>query len=142
MQTFLPHRSFAKTARSLDRQRLGKQRVETLQVLRVLAGDTKGWASHPAVEMWRGHERCLIRYGLAICREWVGRGYRDSCHDKIAAFWLRFAESSEPAPTWLGRRDFHRSHQSNLKRKHPEHYTYDVPDDLEYVWPTREGGDA
>ena len=33
MQTFLPYPDFARSARVLDRKRLGKQRVETLQVL-------------------------------------------------------------------------------------------------------------
>lgn len=36
MQTFLPYSSFRMTAEVLDRQRLGKQRVEALQILRIL----------------------------------------------------------------------------------------------------------
>ena len=42
-------------------------------------------------------------------------------------------------PTWLGRPDLYRSHQSSLLRKDPAHYRpifgNDVPDDLPYVWP-------
>ena len=41
-------------------------------------------------------------------------------------------------PSWIGDDIFHRSHQSNLVRKFPEHYRPffpDVPDDLPYVWP-------
>ena len=41
-------------------------------------------------------------------------------------------------PPWLGDDAFHRSHQSNLVRKLPEHYGDlfpDVPDDLPYIWP-------
>lgn len=41
-------------------------------------------------------------------------------------------------PPWLGDEAFHRSHQSNLLRKLPEHYGPlfpGVPDDLPYVWP-------
>ncbi|WP_407659745.1 pyrimidine dimer DNA glycosylase/endonuclease V, partial [Kineococcus indalonis] len=34
MQTFLPYPGFARSAAVLDAPRLGKQRVETLQVLR------------------------------------------------------------------------------------------------------------
>jgi hypothetical protein len=34
VQTFLPYADFAESARVLDRARLGKQRVEALQVLR------------------------------------------------------------------------------------------------------------
>jgi hypothetical protein len=49
MQTFLPYESYARSAAVLDRQRLGKQRVEAMQILRVLAGETAGWGNHPAV---------------------------------------------------------------------------------------------
>jgi hypothetical protein len=41
-------------------------------------------------------------------------------------------------PPWLGDAAFHRSHQSALVRKDPQHYRRffpDVPDDLPYVWP-------
>ena len=134
MQTFLPYESFARSAKVLDRQRLGKQRVEVLQILKALR-DGGGWSNHPAVRMWRGYECVLIDYGLAVCDEWhCERGYKDTCAEKIASFsgdgWIR--------PPWLGDTAFHRSHQSNLIRKNPEHYGpifWDVPDDLPYVWP-------
>ena len=54
MQTFLPVADFEDGARLLDSPRLGKQRVETLQILRALELPDYGWASHPAVRMWRG----------------------------------------------------------------------------------------
>ncbi len=58
MQTFLPYPDFAESARVLDNKRLGKQRVEVLQILNVLTDSTrKGWRNHPAVAMWR----CLCR---------------------------------------------------------------------------------
>ena len=34
MQTFLPYENFAASAAVLDNKRLGKQRVETLQVIK------------------------------------------------------------------------------------------------------------
>ena len=34
MQTFLPYPDFARSARCLDNRRLGKQRVESYQILR------------------------------------------------------------------------------------------------------------
>lgn len=135
MQTFLPHPSFRQSARELDRQRLGKQRVECLQILRALAGETRGWVNHPAVRMWRGYERVLIRYADAVCAEWLGRGYRDTCREKIQAYWDTFPMTANP-PKWLGDDAVHRSHRSNLKRKDPEHYGhYTEPSDLEYLWP-------
>jgi hypothetical protein len=65
VQTFLPLPDFAESAAVLDRQRLGKQRVEVLQLLGALTGQRPGWVNHPAARMWRGHERALARYGLA-----------------------------------------------------------------------------
>lgn len=38
MQTFLPYADFRASAHVLDRQRLGKQRVETLQIMQALLG--------------------------------------------------------------------------------------------------------
>lgn len=135
MQTFLPVASFAGSASALDRQRLGKQRVECLQILNALTGQSKGWVNHPAVRMWRGHERALIRYGVAVCDEWIKRGYNDSCRAKILAFESQFRDQSAIMPPWFGDIDLHRSHQSNLRRKDPDHYAFPVPDDLPYVWP-------
>lgn len=138
MQTFLPYRDFKKTARSLDRQRLGKQRVETYQLLRALNGETKGWVNHPAARMWSGHEKTLVVYGTTICAEWKNRGYVDNMQARIGEYFYKFPDSEERPPPWLGDQEFHLSHQSNLVRKFPEHYGPlfpGVPDDLEYIWP-------
>ena len=136
MQTFLPHPDFAETARVLDRQRLGKQRVETLQILLALTTGTSGWSRHPAVVMWRGYEVALARYGDAVCAEWIARGYRDTCRDKIDALAPR---TYLTMPPWLGDAALHASHRSNLLRKLPAHYTrfgWSEPSTLPYVWPS------
>lgn len=39
MQTFLPYADYAQSAAALDQKRLGKQRVETLQIMQVLLGE-------------------------------------------------------------------------------------------------------
>ena len=136
MQTFLPYANFQKTASVLDYRRLGKQRVETWQILRALNGETKGWVNHPATKMWDGYENALALYGYVICSEWTRRGYKDSMTD-------RFLELINPntikMPPWLGRSDFHLSHQSMLVQKFPEYYREffpEVPADLQYVWPS------
>lgn len=137
MQTFLPYSDFRASARALDRARLGKQRVEALQLLQALQRGYGGWTSHPAAKMWKGHESSLTEYGLTICEEWIARGYKDTCYDKISeVFKSSFIQSSPPE--WLGYPAFHLSHQSNLIRKMPEHYGKlwpEVPNDLPYVWP-------
>ena len=121
MQTFLPYADFAASARCLDRQRLGKQRVETLQILNALTNPRYGWQSHPAVNMWRGHTQLLAVYGVEMCREWLRRGYDDNTGPKIAAFYN--ADDSNPTkPYWLGLDAVHASHRSNLLRKDRGHY--------------------
>ena len=83
MQTFLPVADFEDGARLLDSPRLGKQRVETLQILRALELPDYGWASHPAVLMWRGRTPALVAYGLAMVRIWRERGFADSTETLI-----------------------------------------------------------
>jgi hypothetical protein len=75
MQTFLPYRDFNSTAYCLDYRRLGKQRLETYQIIRVLTGLSTGWANHPAVKMWKGYVPALKAYYNAIVFEWIERGY-------------------------------------------------------------------
>jgi len=53
MQTFLPYADFKRSAQVLDYRRLGKQRVETWQLIRAINGETRGWRNHPAAVMWR-----------------------------------------------------------------------------------------
>ena len=151
MQTFLPDPDFATTARLLDGRRLGKQRVETLQVLRALTRDSYGWKSHPVVRMWAGYEEALVAYGLAVCKEWTDRGFKDTVASTISAevreaVGLEAVRSqrqlarAKALPRWLADEEFHRSHRSSLVRKDPDFYRPlfpDVPDDLPYVWPVR-----
>ena len=137
MQTFLPYPSFAESARCLDSKRLGKQRVEVLQILNAIQNpDAKGWKNHPATKMWRGYEPCLIRYGVAICDEWCSRGFSDTCREKIMAKMPTEPDSGEP--TWLGDDRVHSSHRSNLLRKDVVFYgKYGWTDDpsVETFWP-------
>lgn len=150
MQTFLPYADFERSARVLDDKRLGKQRVETIQVVRALTRTDYGWGNHPAVLMWKGHEEALGRYGFICCEVWTGRGFADTCAatigaDLAAAGVTRVRTQEELAaagalPSWLGDEELHRSHRSSLLRKEPDHYAElfpGVPDDLPYVWPVR-----
>lgn len=142
MQTFLPLPTYAESARVLDRQRLGKQRVECKQLLLALGvsvgehAPKASWGSHPAARMWKGYEGGLLLYGIAICGEWTSRGYRDSLSPQ---FWRAIEGRDISPPPWLGCPDFHASHRSNLLRKLPEYYGqfgWLEPSDLPYVWPS------
>ena len=144
IQTFLPFPDYAMSAEVLDTPRLGKQRVEVLQILNVIhqipteSGKPRGWGNHPAVRMWRGCELQLCEYGLTIVEEWRSRGYKDTCYGKISQH-LEWAEGGNMLkPEWFGDIDFHRAHQSNLLRKDPVHYGKyfkHVAPDIEYLWP-------
>jgi hypothetical protein len=150
MQTFLPSPGFAASAATLDPRRLGKQRVEALQILRALTQDGSAWRNHPAVLMWKGYEEALVAYGVAVCRAWCELGFDDTVEAKLRADLAATGigtvrDQAELAaagalPPWLGDPALHRSHQSLLVRKDPAHYEPQfpgVPDDLEYVWPVR-----
>ena len=141
MQTFIPYGSdFNASARILDRQRLGKQRVECLQILNTLTGISTGWSNHPAVRMWKGYEVALACYGITICSEWIDRGYNDTCFNKIIDMFnpQDLVISKVVLPPWIDDIEVTISHKSNLIRKKPSLYAMiwpEVPDDIPYKWP-------
>jgi hypothetical protein len=130
----------------LDRARLGKQRVEVYQILRVLLGYSKGWINHPCVRQWKGYEWQLYIYGLTICQEWRNRGYKDSVRDKMMDMMGKFAALDYPntIPSWLGNEEYHAAMRSNLLRKDPIWYGkfgWTEPNNLPYIWPFSLGTD-
>lgn len=145
MQTFVPYPSFARSAAVLDGPRLGKQRVETLQILRALELPDYGWSSHPAVRMWRGCTPALVAYGLACVEAWTASGRADSTGPLVAEFAPEVVGLDEEElladglmPAWWGDDAVHRSHRSALLRKDPAFYGAVFagdPDDLPYSWP-------
>lgn len=148
MQTFVPegHR-IIEGFELLDYRRLGKQRVETWQILNVLRGVDndgnpkvhKGWVNHPATKMWVGHATALAYYGWLCSAEWAHRGYKDTMADRF----LAVLDASDPDwdwPEWLHDDAVRDSHRSNLIRKDPEYYGPMWPHldgSLEYVWPVQ-----
>jgi len=144
MQTFMPYSNFLESVSCLDRKRLGKQRVETKQILLALGvpvGEHKpmksSWSSHPATRMWKGYEGALCVYGWMACNEWKDRGYKDTLGSQ---FLKASTGRSIKPPPWMGDEGFHASHRSNLLRKLPEHYAsfgWSEPNDLPYVWPVK-----
>jgi hypothetical protein len=140
MQTFLPYADYTSTAKTLDRQRLGKQRVEAYQIVltnikRQQGNDKGAWFNHPIVKMWVGYEYELCEYGKVICSEWKARGYKDNLMAKFIELQAQFLNTGRP--DWLGKPEFHISHQSKLIQKLPSHYEPQFPNtpkDLDYVW--------
>lgn len=139
MQTFLPLPDFEASAACLDNRRLGKQRVEAMQILNVNANGATGWANHPATLMWRGYNQALASYGLWICQEWNRRNFNstvDSFFENILANGPDWDDSMYPP--WFGNAAFHSSHRAALLAKEPAHYRqfgWAEEPKIEYVWP-------
>lgn len=154
MQTFLPYLDlegcdtvydfYLECAGNLDTKRLGRQRVETMQIMKALLTG-KGWVHHPATKMWRGYEWSLLSYQAAVCNMWTGDcGFKDTCLPKTIDLYFHHVDYTGDLiykdPPWLGDKAFHLAHQSNLLRKDPEYYGKrfpGVPDDLPYIWPVQ-----
>lgn len=138
MQTFLPHSNFSESAKVLDMRRLGKQRVESYQILNCLTIKESKWKNHPAVLMWKKSKWWLSLYSIEICSEWIGRGYKDS----LLTHFVSYCENNEidEIPFWLGDERLHSSHRSNLLRKDFNFYSkfnWIEENNLEYFWPVR-----
>ncbi len=130
MQTFLPYSSFEQSAQVLDWRRLGKQRVEGMQIINAINNPTqKGWVNHPATVMWRPYVEALKLYTNTIIEEWIQRGYNNNM--KL------YKIENLTMPHWLGNKKFHSSHRANLLRKDYEYYSqfgWKENPESPYIW--------
>lgn len=136
MQTFVPYDDFREIAQCLDYRRLGKQRVECLQILNALETG-HGWINHPATQMWADYQPALRRYMGVIIREWVARGYNNNMAIPGTGGRVRM-------PDWWGG-PIHSTHRAALLYKAPEHYEqFGWPEEpkLDYYWPTQENNNG
>lgn len=133
MQTFLPYPDFKKSLASLDYRRLGKQRVEAMQIIKILDGESNSWRNHPAVLMWEGYRDALVEYHNICISEWVLQGYNNNMpfiHIKSGVVY----------PWWLGNENFHKAMRARLIEKKRDFYLPQFPDDegfndSKYLWP-------
>lgn len=134
MQTFLPYPDFRRSAQVLDYRRLGKQRVEADQILRLITHQTdNSWRNHPAVRMWQGHAMALRHYRNEMIREWEQRGYVNN---------MPYLPVRVPLdmPAWLGDDAFHAAHRAALLAKDMEYYSqfgWTESPTIAYVWPVQ-----
>jgi hypothetical protein len=135
MQTFLPYADFRKSLEVLDYRRLGKQRVEAMQLIKAIeqvptldGKPYKGWVNHPATKMWRSYPDALKLYCNIAIEVWVERGYKNTMSK------YDVPENVE-LPWWLGNQEIHTSHQSNLYHKSPHDYPQFEMEFIPYVWP-------
>ncbi len=119
------------TARQLDRQRLGCQRKEAMQILGILNGTYSSWKNHPAVLMWKGYENCLIEYRNCILYEWELRGYKNILSKYISPGPVVY-------PKWFSNEKVFSSHRAALLYKNIDWYSqfnWIEKPELNYFWP-------
>jgi len=136
MISFLPFPDFEMSAKVLDYKRLGKQRVEALQIYNRLTKTQTRWKNHPAVKMWSGYEDALAEYHNTIITEWIRRGYNNSMS-------FIFFDQKPKLPWWLGNEDFHKAMRSRLIEKNSDFYGDLFAEDKgfndgKYFWPVNE----
>jgi len=165
VQTFLPYDNIEKSLICLDDKRLGKQRVEAFQILRLLlqlkncsqidSNSTtvdkfsRTYKNHPAVLMWEGSEKCLQYYLLTCMRVWSTRKTKKGVNfsnqqmqKNVEALKIDSlpALTPEDYPNWWKNENFFSSHRAMLFKKNPVHYNQfqsDAPKFSDYAWPIR-----
>ena len=123
VNTFLVHADYALSAKFLNSQRLGKQRVEAAQIIDAIvafhAGDTKrGWVNHPATRSWVNNLDSLKLYFNAIVSEWVARGFANN--------YVLYTDVSPDVekPYWVDCPSVHYSHMAQLVQKDNLYYCH------------------
>lgn len=143
MQIFLPYSDMLKSLQTLDNKRLGKQRVETYQIISAITKRPKldgtpykGWLNHPCTVMWKDYVSALKLYMNYSITEWISRGF----HNTMQVEELEL--SNVVLPPFIGNERFHSSHRANLLKKEPEFYSKygwtENPQDP-YVWMDKDG---
>lgn len=146
MQTWLTDRDFHKSAKGLDRSRLGANLYESIHILasllklnHKLVTPKRDVSSHPASKLWIGYERILGAYIYAHIEEWVSRGYK--CDINLKNYHMITKELDRGiyyTPNWITD-EVIQTHRNCLYRKKPDFYPKEWHGDrtMSYHW--REG---
>jgi hypothetical protein len=162
MQTFLPllwpkgysksklskrlKACFRASCGALDNKRLGKQRVEALQLINAIVqrkqlglhgpvgadGRRKhftskgirvpGWINHLATLMWEDHLETLRLYMNVAIKAWCGRKNADGNPTKNTMKIVDIDKSKLSLPPFIGDKEFHATHRANLLYKDSDFY--------------------
>lgn len=141
VNVFVPVADVEQSCRMLDTVRLGKQRSEIKIILAALTGvrfkkvagergivlpEDRGYMSHSATRMWRGHETALALFGISNCVEWASRFGHDLRHGKGAETfgdmvswygWLVDNGNDDSMPDWWGDDRVHSRYRAHLLYK-------------------------
>lgn len=130
----MPYPNIIKSVMCLDYRRLGKQRVEAMQIYNQITTGKGGFPYHPINNMWKDNHNALAYYHNVCISEWVRRGYNNTMEKIDFSF---YNPKGDFLPDWLGDDRLHASHRSNLIRKDPTHYgqyNWTEPNNLAYHW--------
>ena len=133
VNTFILSNDIKETMKILDYKRLGKQRVEAMQIINILTQiqslsqtQTKipGWSNHPIVLMWKGYINGLKYYCNCAIDEWIARGYKNTMEKYVISDFIM--------PWWCLNIQVQMSHRASLYRKDPIYYDSIRPS-IEYI---------
>jgi hypothetical protein len=100
-----------------------------------------GWRNHPASKMWYNYRYSLCDYLIVLYHILKERDINDykKHYEEIKSFQKTLTDTGKPQ--FIGNKQFHLSHQSNLLRKDKEkgwnwyiQFGWDIPDNLPYIW--------
>jgi len=144
MQTFITDYDFSKSAKNLDRKRLGSQIYEGIHILASLLDKNEDLinpkrdvSNHPAAKLWIGYERELMNYIKVHMVEWADRGYSSDINIgnylMLAAYILPF----DNVPYWVTD-ELIETHRSVLVKKdklyYKEIFGYVAIKEMRYTW--------
>lgn len=132
VMTFVVTTDLAENFRILDTQRLGKQRVEGMQLINAIENN-KGWSQHPAARMWANNLDALKHYVNCCIYEWIQRGNENTMKYYEVPKFIVF-------PWWFSWNPLIQSHRAMLYRKNPFYYhdKFTIEEKYHqygYIWP-------
>jgi len=120
---YFPFPDFDQTIASFDLKMKRSQIrhvMATVDDLSSIIYITKRTPKYPPkhTQAWRGYEKALIRYGLALWNDMLPGAERHSptrfAHDAIVEADKKFADDEDVMPPWWGNPIIHESHQKAL----------------------------
>jgi len=108
MQTWIISSNFKKSAKLLDRKRLGAQIYEGIHILssllncnNKLVNSKRNIANHPASKLWKDFESELLYYIYCHLREWLSRGYKTDINLKNYKMLKSRIKLKNNVPYWI-----------------------------------------
>ena len=144
VNTFITSPSLEKCAKNLDNLRLGKQRVECIQLISFIENtNNKGFKNHPVLIMWKEHVTALKVYCNFMIREFIARGFENTIpiyeldetkivfYDNIFNEETGLTEIIKPQiekdsivfPIWFNWNPLILTHQASLLKKNNNYYS-------------------